>query len=76
MKKDEALLDIKEFHLDKLNNNDLSSLATKEDIELIICNVIEKYNVEDIDLFLKLVSYVEISTYYPEWNKLFDKISL
>lgn len=71
-----AFNDMKEFHLDKLNNNELSSLATKKDIELIISNVIKKYDVEDIDLFSKLMTYVEISTYYNEWNKMIDEISL
>jgi len=71
-----AFSEIKEFHLEKLNNNDLSSLATKEDIELIVSSVIKKYNIEDTDLFSQLISYVEISTYYDEWNKMIDKISL
>lgn len=71
-----AFSDIKDFHLAKLDNNDLSSLATKDDIELIIFNIIKKYDVEDTDLFSKLMSYVEISTYYNEWNKMLDKISL
>ena len=69
-----AFSEIKEFHLEKLNNGDLSSLATKDDMELIVSNVLNRYDVKEIDLFSKLISCVDISTYYDEWNKMYDKI--
>lgn len=69
-----AYSDIKEYHLDKLNNNDLSSLGTKEDIDLIIQNALNSYEIKSFISFDELISLVDISTYFEEWNRMVNAI--
>lgn len=69
-----AFNDIEKYHLDKLANKDLSSLATKEDIEKIVLNIFTFYKVENKPLFIEIFELIDISTYYDEWNELVKKI--
>ena len=71
-----ALMDIKEFHLQKLNNNDLSAIATKEDVEIILNGVLNHFEIEETNIFGKLLLNIDISTYFEEWNLMIKKIGL
>jgi len=68
--------DIKEFHLDKLNNNDLSSIANKDDVEAILNGVLNHFEIEETNIFGKLLLNIDISTYFEEWNLMIKKIGL
>jgi len=72
-----AYSDMREFHKAKLEANEIDSLATKDDIEDIIKNVILKYKPEDItrnyfELILKNVSKNRL--WFDEWNEMIDKV--
>jgi AAA15 family ATPase/GTPase len=71
-----AFSEIKEFHLSKLNNGDISSLATKEDVELIVSSVFAYYEVKKIPLLVDILINTNISTFYDEWNKMTDSLRL
>jgi len=74
---DRTLSEIKEFHRSKLNNKDLSTLATKDDIETIISNIIKKYNsIDSYNYFEKLLAFVELDTYFDEWNLMIEKFEI
>jgi AAA15 family ATPase/GTPase len=71
--KDKAYPDMLEFHKNKLLNNEIDSLATKNDIEEIIKNVICKYKPDD-----KSINYFELilkninkhNAWFDEWNEM------
>ena len=72
-----AYSDIKDFHKAKLEASEIDSLATKDDIEDIIKNVILKYKPTDItinyfELILKSVSKNRL--WFDEWNLMIDKV--
>jgi len=73
-----AYSDMREFHKNKLSNNEIDSLATKDDIEEIIKNVICKYRADD-----KTINYFELilknidknSSWFDEWNSMIDIVT-
>lgn len=70
-----AYSDIKDFHKAKLEANDITSLATKDDIEEIIRDVIKKYRPTDstinyFELILKNISKHRL--WFSEWNDMID----
>ena len=72
-----AYSDMREFHKAKLEANEIDSLATKDDIEDIIKNVILKYKPTDttinyFELILKNVSKNRL--WFDEWNMMIDKV--
>lgn len=72
-----AYSDMREFHKAKLEANEIDSLATKDDIEDIIKNVILKYKPTDttinyFELILKDVSKNRL--WFDEWNSMIDKV--
>ena len=72
-----AYSDMREFHKAKLEANEIDSLATKDDIEDIIKNVILKYKPTDetinyFELILKNVSKNRL--WFDEWNVMIDKV--
>ena len=73
----EAWADIKEYHKDRLEKNKIDSLATKDDIEQIIKNIVIKYKVElEVSSYFELVlSEVDKYKYwFEEWNSMRSKI--
>ncbi len=68
--------DIKEYHTKELENNNIQSLATKDDIEFIISSICEEFGMEDIEynLFYQLLKLVDISTWYNSWNELINVV--
>jgi len=72
-----AYSDMREFHKAKLEANEIDSLATKDDIEDIIKNVILKYKPTDttinyFELILKNISKNRL--WFDEWNPMISKI--
>ena len=72
-----AYSDMREFHKAKLEANQIDSLATKDDIEDIIKNVILKYKPTDttinyFELILNNVSKNRL--WFNEWNVMIDKV--
>ena len=72
-----AYSDIREFHKAKLEANEIDSLATKDDIEDIIKNVILKYKPTDttrnyFELILKNVSKNRL--WFDEWDLMIEKV--
>ncbi|CAA6815555.1 MAG: Unknown protein [uncultured Sulfurovum sp.] len=72
-----AYSDIREFHKAKLDANEIDSLATKDDIEDIIKNIILKYKPTDatinyFELILKNVSKNRL--WFDEWNMMITKV--
>ncbi|MFK5975379.1 MAG: hypothetical protein QM493_02615 [Sulfurovum sp.] len=73
-----AYADMSEFHKNKLSNNEIDSLATKDDIEDIIKNVICKYRPDD-----KTINYFELilknidknSSWFTEWDSMIEVVT-
>ncbi|MEA2028909.1 MAG: AAA family ATPase, partial [Campylobacterota bacterium] len=73
----EAYSNIREYHKDKLEQNEIDSLATKEDIESIIINIMKKYEseCENSNCFELLLSTISKHTlWFEEWDKMIGKI--
>ena len=72
-----AYADMQEFHKNKLLKNEIDSLATKDDIEEIIKNVICKYKPNDktinyFELILKNIS--KNGYWFNEWDNMINII--
>lgn len=67
--------EIKTFHLDKLQNKDISSLATKDDVEKILSHISMQYGIECMKLE-DLLAFVNNELYFDEWNKMMENIKI
>jgi len=73
-----AYADMREFHKAKLENNEIDSLSTKDDIEDIVRNIVLKYKPQDktvnyFELILKNVSKHRL--WFDEWNIMINTIN-
>ncbi len=76
--KDKAYQEMLEFHKNKLLNNEIDSLATKDDIEDIIKNIICKYRPDD-----KTLNYFELilknidknNAWFDEWDSMIEVVT-
>jgi len=71
-----AYSDIKDYILKELENENLSVVADKYDIDDILGAILNKYNIkiEKVNLFYEVLQCVDLETWYNEWDRLIEVI--
>jgi hypothetical protein len=74
--KDQAYADIKDYHQAKLKNQDVTSLATKQDVQHIIDQALKQLDITQTPSLLDIINHINLATFYDEWYQMAEKLEL